>query len=142
MTTVITKPTMKAWIENYEKDQFAQCADLKNNADCNWCYFQNEKNLAGYMPFLYEVIKALHATEKLSHEDFYVTLKEVETFAAKSVVYANVIISQEKNNLPVVIVTPDYTGEDKKNTLFVIQDKNRIEGSLREITDYINNNKL
>lgn len=142
MTEITAKPTMKSWIENYETNKFDNFFDLKNNKKCNWFGWQSEDNLSGYMQGLYEAIKALYSTEKLSAEDFYVTLKEVETFSAKSILYANVIISQEKNNLPVVILTPDYSGENKKNVLFVIQNKNRIEGSLEDMIDYINNNKL
>lgn len=142
MAEITAKPTMKVWIENYETNKFDNFADLKNNKKCNWFCWQNEDNLPGYMQGLYEAIKALYSTEKLSAEDFYVTLKEVETFSAKSILYANVIISQEKNNLPVVILTPDYSGNNTNNVLFVIQNKNRIEGSLEDMIDYINNNKL
>jgi len=142
MAEITAKPTMKAWIENYETNKFDNFADLKNNKNCNWFYWQDENNLPKYMQGLYEAIKALYSTEKLSAEDFYVTLKEVETFSAKSILYANVIISQEKNNLPVVILTPDYSGNNTNNVLFVIQNKNRIEGSLEDMIDYINNNKL
>lgn len=135
------KPTINHWLTAYEKDHFNNNVNLHENPDCNWFSWLNKDSLSVYIQQMNEVLSHLSKTAKFNtDEDFFVTLKEVSNFSQLHGEYANIIISKKVNKMPFLIITPDYSGENKNVELFVIQNKHKIVGSIQEICDYVDGN--
>lgn len=135
---ITNRPTIKAWVESYINGKFNVDKDIHKISECNWFSWANENNLVDYMPEIFNVINAISKTNKFSgEEDFFITLKEVTTYSHPATDYANIIISQKTNNIPVLIITPDFTGKNEKVELFVISNKDKKIDSVENICLFI-----
>lgn len=121
------RKTIAQWLEAYEKG-----FDEKNLVEeAGWICWQNEvSDLVTRMPMMYETVKLIADSGKFDVNAFYVRLKEVSYFSANDIVYANVIISQELNQLPVLVLTPDINGVSE---LFLINNKHKVVGTMEEM---------
>jgi len=121
------RKTIAQWLEAYEKG-FNE-SNLVEEA--GWICWQNEvSDLVARMPMMYETVKLIADSGKFDVNAFYVRLKEVSYFSANDIVYANVIISQELNQLPVLVLTPDINGVSE---LFLINNKHKVVGTMEEM---------
>lgn len=121
------RKTIAQWLEAYEK------GFNENNLveEAGWICWQNEvSDLVSRMPMMYETVKLIADSGKFDVNAFYVRLKEVSYFSANDIVYANVIISQELNQLPVLVLTPDINGVSE---LFLINNKHKVVGTMEEM---------
>lgn len=121
------RKTIAQWLEAYEKgfneDNLVE--------EAGWICWQNEvSDLVARMPMMYETVKLIADSGKFDVNSFYVRLKEVSYFSANDIVYANVIISQELNQLPVLVLTPDINGVSE---LFLINNKHKVVGTMEEM---------
>lgn len=121
------RKTIAQWLEAYEKgfneDNLVE--------EAGWICWQNEvSDLVARMPMMYETVKLIADSGKFDVNAFYVRLKEVSYFSANDIVYANVIISQELNQLPVLVLTPDINGVSE---LFLINNKHKVVGTMEEM---------
>lgn len=121
------RKTIAQWLEAYEKG-----FDENNLVEeAGWICWQNEvSDLVARMPMMYETVKLIADSGKFDVNAFYVRLKEVSYFSANDIVYANVIISQELNQLPVLVLTPDINGVSE---LFLINNKHKVVGTMEEM---------
>lgn len=121
------RKTIAQWLEAYEKG-----FDENNLVEeAGWICWQNEvSDLVVRMPMMYETVKLIADSGKFDVNAFYVRLKEVSYFSANDIVYANVIISQELNQLPVLVLTPDINGVSE---LFLINNKHKVVGTMEEM---------
>lgn len=128
------RKTIAQWLEAYEKG-FNE-SNLVEEA--GWICWQNEvSDLVARMPIMYETVKLIADSGKFDVNAFYVRLKEVSYFSANDIVYANVIISQELNQLPVLVLTPDINGVSE---LFLINNKHKVVGTMEEMKTAIAEN--
>lgn len=128
------RKTIAQWLEAYEKG-FNE-SNLVEEA--GWICWQNEvSDLVARMPMMYETVKLIADSGKFDVNAFYVRLKEVSYFSANDIVYANVIISQKLNQLPVLVLTPDINGVSE---LFLINNKHKVVGTMEEMKTAIAEN--
>lgn len=127
------KKSIKEWVHAYE------AGDLKCDGEASihaagWLMWEEPEALKEHIKALYEAIKMVQETGKLNEDEIFIRLKEVPKFGRENYNYANVIFYQELNNIPILVLTPDYEGHSE---LFLINNKHKIAGSLDDIKDYL-----
>lgn len=130
-----TKTSINQWIENYNQG-LCHSKDLESVKQAGWICWENIENLPVEVKKINDALKIIAESGKFDNDNFFVRLKEVPVFGRETRTYANVIISQELNNLPVIIFTPDQNGVSE---LFLISNKHKVTGTMEDIKVYLNN---
>jgi len=130
-----TKTSINQWLESY-KQGLLHCNDSESIKVAGWICWENEKNLPDEVKKIHEAVCVIAASGKFDNDNYFVRLKEVPVFGRENRTYSNVVISQELNNLPVIILTPDQNGVSE---LFLISNKHKVAGSMQDIENYLIN---
>lgn len=127
------KKSIKEWLISYEKGEFSCESEESINA-AGWLMWEVTETLKEHIKALYSAIKMVQETGKLNEDEIFIRLKEVPKFGRENYNYANVIFYQELNNLPILVLTPNYEGNSE---LFLINNKHKVTGRLDDIKDYL-----
>lgn len=126
------KCTISQWVENYNIGNFKE-KNEKTFKDSGWISIEDEEEAFNDLPLISKAINIIIDSGNIPADKYFVTLKQVPFFGCKNGNYSSIIISQELNSLPVIMITPN----EEKAELFLINNKHKVVGSLDDIKKYL-----
>jgi hypothetical protein len=127
-----SKNTISQWVENYNSGLF----DKKNDETfklSGWISIEDENEAFEDFKIIAKAINLIIESGSIPPEKYFVTLKQVPFFGCKNGNYSSIIISQELNSLPIIMISPS----ENNSELFLINNKHKVVGTLEDIKCYL-----
>ena len=127
-----TKNTLSQWIENYKSGSF-DCKNDETLKKSGWISIEDENEAFNDFEIIAKAINAIIDSKSIPADKYFVTLKQVPFFGCRNGNYSSIVISQELNSLPVIMISP----HEENAELFLINNKHKVVGTLEEIQHYL-----